>query len=276
MAGERHIKPDVWKRLYAHSGNQCAFPGCCAPIFEDDGLYTAECCHIKAVNPGGPRYDVSQTVEERNGVDNLMFLCSRHHTIVDAEAESYTVEKLQQIKQEHEYRFSAETLQLTDEQLKYLQKSSKNFWRQIEEIDHSDEVWGDLKIMVDQDRSTEDILKEVEQQLDWIDNTFEDLFDDDNTLAQRIREYLVQIGVDVTEYDKQLDSPPYTNPFFQPHFETFAYGTHNTMNELKMLYLQLVVRALEHISIAEKVEHPLLQTYREKLSELQKHNYYRD
>ena len=102
MPGERYIKPDVWKRLYAHSGNQCAFPGCCAPIFEDDGLYTAECCHIKAANPGGPRYDASQTAEDRNGLDNLMFLCSRHHTIVDADVETYTTEKLQQIKQEHE------------------------------------------------------------------------------------------------------------------------------------------------------------------------------
>ena len=276
MPGSRRISNEVMRLLYAHSGNRCAYPDCTNPIFEDDGQLTGECCHIKAYSPGGPRYDASQTDEERNGVDNLMLMCSRHHAIVDKNEEKYMVEVLQDYKHHHEERYSAETLRLTEEQLRYLQMSSESFWKRIDEIDHENVNWLDLKIMVDPDRSTEDILTEVEQQLDWIDKTFEDLFDDDNTLAQRIREYLIQIGVDVTEYDRQLDTPPYTNPFSQPHFETFAYGTHNTVNELKMHYLQLVVRALERISIAEKTEHPLLQTYREKLSELQKHNYYRD
>lgn len=276
MPGSRRISNEVMRLLYAHSGNRCAYPDCTNPIFEDDGQLTGECCHIKAYSPGGPRYDASQTDEERNGVDNLMLMCSRHHAIVDKNEEKYMVEVLQDYKHQHEERYSAETLRLTEEQLRYLQMSSESFWKRIDEIDHENVNWLDLKIMVDPDRSTEDILTEVEQQLDWIDKTFEDLFDDDNTLAQRIREYLIQIGVDVTEYDRQLDTPPYTNPFSQPHFETFAYGTHNTVNELKMHYLQLVVRALERISIAEKTEHPLLQTYREKLSELQKHNYYRD
>ena len=56
----------------------------------------------------------------------------------------------------------------------------------------------------------------------------------------------------------------------------FAYGTHNRMSELWMLYLQLVVRALERISIAERKEHTLLQQYRERLAEFQKNSYYRD
>ena len=63
---------------------------------------------------------------------------------------------------------------------------------------------------------------------------------------------------------------------YSVHWETFAYGTHNTVNELKMHYFQLVVRALERISIAEKQEHPLLQFYRERFAEYQKHSYYRD
>lgn len=274
MAGERYIKPDVWKRLYAHSGNQCAFPNCSAPIFEEDGLYTAECCHIKAAKPGGPRYDASQTAEERNGVDNLMFMCSRHHTIVDADVETYTVEALQLIKREHEYRFSAKNLLLSDEQLRYLMRSSERFWRKIAEIDHVDEAFADFKIKVEADRATEDILGDIDKHLEWIEETFAYLGEDDATLAQRIREYLVQIGVDVTEYDAHFN--PYDNPFFNQHWEIHALGTHNVMCKLRMHYLQLVVRALERISIAEKKEHPLLQTYREKLSELQKHNYYVD
>ena len=276
MSGSRRISNEVMRLLFAHSGNRCAYPGCTNPILEDDGQLTGECCHIKAFSPGGPRYDALQTDDERNGEDNLMLMCSRHHAIVDKNVDRYTVDVLQEYKRNHEERYSAETLKLTEEQLRYLQMSSENFWKRMGEIDHENENWLDFKIMVDQDRSTEDILKDVEQKLNWIDNTFEDLFEDDNTLAQRIREYLIQIGVDVTEYDRQLEMSPYTNPFFQPHWETFAYGTHNIVNELKMYYFQLVVRALERISIAEKQGHPLLQVYRERFAEYQKHSYYRD
>lgn len=276
MPGSRRISNEVMRLLYAHSGNRCAYPDCTNPIFEDDGQLTGECCHIKAYSPGGPRYDVSQTDEERNGVDNLVLMCSRHHAIVDKNEDRYTVEVLQEYKRNHEERYSAETLRLTEEQLRYLQISSESFWKRIDEIDHNDEIWGDLKIMVEADKPTKDLLIDVEQQLDWIEQTFVTLSEDDATLAQRIGEYLVQIGVDATEYDRQLETPPYGNPFLEPHGEILALGSHNVMCELRMLYLQLVVRALERISIAETVEHPLLQTYREKLSELQEHNYYVD
>ena len=57
MMWRKKIPEKTLRLLYAHSGNQCAYPGCCAPIFEDDGLLTAECCHIKAFSIGGPRYD---------------------------------------------------------------------------------------------------------------------------------------------------------------------------------------------------------------------------
>lgn len=276
MPGSRRISNEVMRLLYAHSGKRCAYPGCTNPIFEDDGQLTGECCHIKAFSPGGLRYEATQTDEERNGVENLMLMCSRHHAIVDKNADRYTVEVLQEYKRNHEERYSAETLRLTEDQLRYLQMSSESFWKRIDEIDHSDEVWGDLKIMVEADKPTKDLLIDVEQQLDWIEQTFATLNEDDATLAQRIREYLVQIGVDVTEYDRQLETPPFGNPFFQPHWEILSLGSHNVMCELRMQYLQLVVRALERISIAEKVEHPLLQTYREKLKDLQEHNYYVD
>ncbi len=275
MGASRHISSEVLRLLYAHSGNQCAYPGCCEPIFEDSGLLTGECCHIKAFSAGGPRYDATQTGEERNGAENLILLCSRHHKMVDADEETYTVAELRRYKQEHETRFSAESLKLTEEQLKYLQWSSESFWKRIEEIDHSDTVAPDLKIMVEIDRPTKDLLRDTERLLEEIEADFKELDEFDFSLAQQIRDYLVKIGVDVAEYDKQSEWPN-CNPLDNPHFEMFAYGVHNRMKELWMQYMQLVVRALERISQAERKEHPLLQEYREKLSELQKHNYYVD
>lgn len=275
MPGNRKISSEVMRLLYAHSGNQCAFPGCCAPIFEDNNLLTAECCHIKAFSTGGPRYDATMTIEERNSVDNLILLCSRHHTIVDADEHTYTVEELKRYKHEHEYQYSAENLQLTDDQIKYLQNSNERFWHRIEETDRKDIVAPDFKIMVDVDQPTESILKNIEDILERIESTFDDLGEFDNQLAKQIHDYLIEIGTDTTEYDKRSEQP-YANPFDNPHWETFAYGTHNWMGKLWMYYLQFVVRALERISVAEGREHPLLIEYRERLVEHQKHNYYFD
>ena len=72
----------VIKRLFAHSGNRCAFPKCASPIVQET-VVVGEICHIKAASPQGPRYDPGQTAEERHGYDNLILLCANHHTIID-------------------------------------------------------------------------------------------------------------------------------------------------------------------------------------------------
>src|SRR5216683_4619143 len=89
------------KRLFAVSGNQCAFPKCTAPLIHE-GVLTGEVCHIKAASLEGPRYDPSQTEKERHAFDNLVVMCQPHHTVIDADEVAYTVERLQDLKQQHE------------------------------------------------------------------------------------------------------------------------------------------------------------------------------
>jgi len=93
------------KRLFAVSGNRCAFPGCTATLVTGNTV-TAEICHIKAQSEGGPRYDPAQTDEERHGFDNLLLLCPSHHKVVDQNPDEYTVEKLCEIKVAHEARYA--------------------------------------------------------------------------------------------------------------------------------------------------------------------------
>ena len=55
------------KRLFAVSGNQCAFPRCPLPLVDiSSGKVTGRICHIKAQKSGGPRYDPDQTDEEQH------------------------------------------------------------------------------------------------------------------------------------------------------------------------------------------------------------------
>jgi hypothetical protein len=86
------------KRLFALSQNRCAFPGCTAPLIEDTGTVTGIICHIKARSERGPRYDPTQTEEERCAFDNLLLLCGRHSKLIDSEHHRYTVEVLRGMK----------------------------------------------------------------------------------------------------------------------------------------------------------------------------------
>jgi hypothetical protein len=89
------------KRLFAHSGNRCAFPCCVAPLTHNDTLI-GEVCHIKGDKPGASRYDPSQADRERQAYDNLIVLCPNHHTVVDDDEVAYTVDRLLRMKIEHE------------------------------------------------------------------------------------------------------------------------------------------------------------------------------
>lgn len=95
------IRPAIIKRLFAHSGNQCAFPTCTTPIVESETVL-GEICHIAAASAQGPRYNPAQTDEQRNGFDNLILLCPTHHTVIDADLEAYTVNRLKNMKASHE------------------------------------------------------------------------------------------------------------------------------------------------------------------------------
>jgi hypothetical protein len=97
------ISVPVIKRLFALSGNACCYPGCQFKVIHGETVL-AHIAHIKSDRPGGPRYESSQTEEERQGFDNLMLLCPTHHTIVDGDVIEYPVERLNEMKAKHAQR----------------------------------------------------------------------------------------------------------------------------------------------------------------------------
>ncbi|MBP0019474.1 MAG: hypothetical protein J7647_18220 [Cyanobacteria bacterium SBLK] len=61
------------KRLFALSGNQCAFPDCQEKMIDDNGAVLGEICHIEAANEGGERYNSRQTDDERASFDKTIY-----------------------------------------------------------------------------------------------------------------------------------------------------------------------------------------------------------
>jgi hypothetical protein len=93
------------KRLFAVSGNRCAFPGCQIPISdEENATIIGEICHIEADKPGGERYNPMQSDKERQAFENLILMCANHHKVIDSNPESYMIEGLKEIKTHHEER----------------------------------------------------------------------------------------------------------------------------------------------------------------------------
>ena len=87
------------KILFARSKNRCAYPECYNAIVDNDGTVLGDICHINAAKPKGPRYDENQTPEARDGYENLVLMCKKHHKLIDANVQKYTSGVLLQYKQ---------------------------------------------------------------------------------------------------------------------------------------------------------------------------------
>ncbi len=90
------------KRLFALSGNLCAFPGCSLPMVEATGVVTGEICHIHARRSGGPRFAPDQTEKERQAFNNLILMCGPHHKVIDSQPDIYSADVLREMKSVHE------------------------------------------------------------------------------------------------------------------------------------------------------------------------------
>ncbi len=93
------------KKLYALSGNKCAFPGCTQSFFDHNGQpNVSNICHIEAAEKGGQRYNSNSDDEYRRSFENLILLCPNHHKITD-DVEKFPVSALRDMKKQHEEKF---------------------------------------------------------------------------------------------------------------------------------------------------------------------------
>lgn len=95
------------KLVYIMSGNRCVMPDCRKELVldstkNDPHTTICEIAHIKGKNPSSARYDSNMSDSERNSYKNLILICGNCHTKIDNQPNTYTVEKLYQIKKEHE------------------------------------------------------------------------------------------------------------------------------------------------------------------------------
>jgi hypothetical protein len=112
----------TYKELFALSGNMCAFPGCNQKIFDENHTLIGQICHIEAANPGGERYNPTQSEDKRAGFENLILLCANHHLITN-DVSIYTVDTLKAMKKSHEERFKEHRYSIDQNELNQILSS---------------------------------------------------------------------------------------------------------------------------------------------------------
>jgi len=95
------------KILWGKAAGRCAFPDCRRQLVEDisetdDPTLVGENCHIVAENDGGPRSAPNMDKSSRQKYANLILLCNIHHKIIDDNELVWTVNRLRELKLEHE------------------------------------------------------------------------------------------------------------------------------------------------------------------------------
>lgn len=105
--GARNYKTLTIKRLFALSGNQCAFPDCPVTFvnWEDETNYS-NICHIEDANPNthkADRYNPNMTDKQRSDFQNLILLCPNHHLETNDPCK-YSVQDLKEMKRAHEQK----------------------------------------------------------------------------------------------------------------------------------------------------------------------------
>lgn len=111
------IKQKDIKILWGRSGNRCAI--CKIPLTQDASSVTAsftlgEQAHIVGDKPGSARSESLLTSEQRDSYHNLILLCPTHHAEIDSNVSDWPIERLHQIKSEHELWVSEKLDESTD------------------------------------------------------------------------------------------------------------------------------------------------------------------
>ncbi|MCX6173889.1 MAG: hypothetical protein NTZ27_03945 [Ignavibacteriales bacterium] len=95
------------KMLWGRAANRCAFPDCKIELVmdeteTDDESIIGDEAHIIAQQADGPRGNPNYPIDKIDKYGNLVLLCKIHHKLADDQYNTYSVDVLGNMKNEHE------------------------------------------------------------------------------------------------------------------------------------------------------------------------------
>lgn len=236
-------KTDVLRALFARSGNQCAFPGCTQPLFNAKDKFIAQVCHIEAALEGGERYNPNGNDEYRRSYKNLLSLCYPHH-IETNDVDEYPVERLLEIKREHEQMFLKADFKLDEAELYKLSFEMEKYWSDIERLNKLDHIFADSGLAMDVKGNSSffDVIASAYDAVNGIRDLLELLHQSDESLKLDFEALLSNKGISSELFN---DIPYYENPFENRNWESHNVGTPNWLQRLRIYLVHLEVKYLE-------------------------------
>ena len=203
-------KTDVLRALFARSGNQCAFPGCTQPLINDKNKFIAQVCHIEAASEGGERFNPDGNDEHRRSYENLLILCYPHHIETD-DIEEYSVDRLLQIKREHEQLFLKSDFKIDESELTKLSYEMEKYWSDIERLNKFDHIFSDSGLAMDVNgrNSFFDVIASAYDAVNGIEFLLNSCYESDEELKSDFAETLIKKGMPPELFS---DIPYYENP----------------------------------------------------------------
>jgi hypothetical protein len=128
----KNIPAPVTNRLFALSGNQCAFPGCTNTVTDqvlpgEQPVTLAQRAHIVGVGRQGPRSRAILLSANVDAMENPMLPCGKCHLIVDRHPRIYSVEVLAKFKTDREARMAPKDLRPAAQPLDVDRRSSVGY-----------------------------------------------------------------------------------------------------------------------------------------------------
>jgi len=110
MSNRDEFSESTKHAVAARAGWHCSFRGCqkstVGPREEAPDAITmiGKAAHISAAasGPGARRYLSTMTPQQRKHIDNAIWLCADHADLIDKDEVTYTIERLKEMKREHE------------------------------------------------------------------------------------------------------------------------------------------------------------------------------
>lgn len=243
------MKIEDCRRLFAMTGNQCAFPDCTQQLIDQDGDYLGNVCHIEASRKSGPRFNLEMTNEERDSVNNLIVLCPTHHTIVDKKESVYKVDCLRKMKADHENKYAGNQFELSDNAIQQILKEQTEFQHYVNLSNRRWRECFDLAMELEFSDDPSVHLNEIVRFISQLEQWMNDICEFTDNLPNEIENFFNEIGYDLTMYKTV---PYYKNPFYNCFWEFLHIGVPNILNFIKFHSIALET----HITIQKLKENP--------------------
>jgi len=168
-------------------------------------------------------------------------MCYRHHKETD-DTIKYPVEKLKEIKDKHESRFSEKTMTVIPNMIKQIEIEMTYYWNKLIQLKKDDETG--LMIEIDTTSKVEEIIEDINSYLDYLLEALGSLSNSNDNLYNEVLILFDKLNLS----KEKLDTIPYyENPLINRDWELLNLGTFNAISVIKLRLKQLELKYTEKI-----------------------------